>query len=95
MQALGYEVIQSGRGYGVEGDGAFAYFSTSDRLATLVELIQLPAQRYPPDGVYPRLDTAATRGRRLRGGPGHRATGCATWYVDLLGEAEQTGHEVV
>ncbi|TMF00743.1 MAG: VOC family protein [Chloroflexi bacterium] len=53
MQALGYDVIQSGRGYGVQGDGAFAYFSTDDRLSTLIELIQLPAQRYPPDAVYP------------------------------------------
>lgn len=53
MQALGYAVIQSGRGYGVQGDGAFAYFSTGDRLSTLIELIQLPAERYPPDAVYP------------------------------------------
>lgn len=53
MQALGYEVVQSGRGYGVHGDGAFAYFSTGDRLGTLIELIQLPAERYPPDAVYP------------------------------------------
>jgi catechol 2,3-dioxygenase-like lactoylglutathione lyase family enzyme len=53
MQALGYEVVQSGRGYGVNGDGAFAYFSTGDRLGTLIELIQLPAERYPPDAIYP------------------------------------------
>jgi len=53
MQALGYEVVQSGRGYGVRGDGAFAYFSTGERLSTLIELIQLPAERYPPDAVYP------------------------------------------
>jgi methylmalonyl-CoA/ethylmalonyl-CoA epimerase len=53
MQALGYEIVQSGRGYGVHGDGAFAYFSTGDRLGTLIELIQLPAERYPPDEVYP------------------------------------------
>jgi methylmalonyl-CoA/ethylmalonyl-CoA epimerase len=53
MQALGYEVIQSGRGYGVQGDGAFAYFATGDRLGTLIELIQLPAERYPPDATYP------------------------------------------
>jgi hypothetical protein len=54
MQALGYEMIQSGRGYGVDGDGAFAYFATADRLSTLIELIQLPQRRYPPDAVYPR-----------------------------------------
>jgi methylmalonyl-CoA/ethylmalonyl-CoA epimerase len=53
MHALGYDVIQSGRGYGVRGDGAFAYFATADRLSTLVELIQLPQERYPPDATYP------------------------------------------
>ncbi len=45
MRALGYELIQSGRGYGVRGDGAFAYFATADRLSTLIELIQLPQER--------------------------------------------------
>ena len=53
MQALGYDVIQSGRGYGVQGDGAFAYFATGDRLSTLIELIQLPRERYPPDARFP------------------------------------------
>jgi hypothetical protein len=53
MQALGYEMVQSGRGYGVHGDGAFAYFANADRLATLIELIQLPRERYPPEGTYP------------------------------------------
>jgi hypothetical protein len=53
MQALGYDVVQSGRGYGVKGDGAFAYFSTGRRLSTLVELIQLPEERYPPERVFP------------------------------------------
>ena len=53
MQALGYEMVQSGRGYGVHGDGAFAYFATADRLSTLIELIQLPQERYPPEATYP------------------------------------------
>jgi len=53
MRALGYELIQSGRGYGVRGDGAFAYFATADRLSTLIELIQLPEERFPPDAMYP------------------------------------------
>jgi 4-hydroxyphenylpyruvate dioxygenase-like putative hemolysin len=53
MQALGYQMVQSGRGYGVQGDGAFAYFATADRLSTLIELIQLPKERYPPEATYP------------------------------------------
>ena len=53
MRQLGYEIVQSGRGYGVDGDGAFAYFATGDRLGTLIELIQVPRERYPPERVYP------------------------------------------
>jgi methylmalonyl-CoA/ethylmalonyl-CoA epimerase len=53
MQALGYEVIQSGRGYGIRGDGAFAYLATATAIGTLIELIQLPAERYPPEEIYP------------------------------------------
>ncbi|MBV9170639.1 MAG: VOC family protein [Chloroflexi bacterium] len=53
MQQLGYELVQSGRGYGVQGDGEFRYFATADRIGTLIELIQLPRERYPPDRVYP------------------------------------------
>lgn len=54
MHTLGYEMVQSGRGYGVHGDGAFAYFATADRLGTLIELIQLPQERYPPEARYPQ-----------------------------------------
>jgi methylmalonyl-CoA/ethylmalonyl-CoA epimerase len=53
MQALGYEMVQSGRGYGVRGDGAFQYFATAEAIGTLVELIELPAERYPPEATYP------------------------------------------
>lgn len=53
MESLGYSLLQSGRGYGVHGDGAFAYFATADRLGTLIELIQLPRERYPPDALFP------------------------------------------
>jgi 4-hydroxyphenylpyruvate dioxygenase-like putative hemolysin len=53
MESQGYSLLQSGRGYGVQGDGAFAYFATADRLGTLVELIQLPHERYPPESTYP------------------------------------------
>ena len=53
MEAAGYSLLQSGRGYGVGGDGAFAYFATADRLGTLIELIELPQERYPPESTYP------------------------------------------
>jgi methylmalonyl-CoA/ethylmalonyl-CoA epimerase len=49
----GYEVIQSGRGHGVRGDGKFAYLSTEDDLFTVYELMELVSERFPPERVYP------------------------------------------
>jgi hypothetical protein len=50
--AEGYVPLQSARGFGAEGDGAFAYFSAPG-VPTVVELIQAPRVRIPPDFVYP------------------------------------------
>jgi hypothetical protein len=49
----GYEVIQSGQGHGVRGDGKFAYLSTEDDLLTVYELMELVSERYAPERVYP------------------------------------------
>jgi methylmalonyl-CoA/ethylmalonyl-CoA epimerase len=53
MEARGYQVVQSGRGTGIGGDGGYAYFETRGWLATHVELIELPAERRAPEAVYP------------------------------------------
>jgi hypothetical protein len=52
LEARGYELIQSGRGYGTDGDGGYAYFDTAGRLAVLLEIIELPAQRRPPEAIF-------------------------------------------
>jgi methylmalonyl-CoA/ethylmalonyl-CoA epimerase len=52
----GYEVIQSGRGFGVRGDGKFAYLSTDNDLLTIYELRELSKERVAPDRVYPGSD---------------------------------------
>lgn len=49
----GFEVIQSGRGYGKGGDGGFAYIGTEGELGAIFELIEAPAERYAPEEVYP------------------------------------------
>lgn len=49
----GYELIQSGHGYGANGDGEFAYFDTAAVFGTIFELIQVPAERRAPDFVWP------------------------------------------
>lgn len=48
----GFEVLMSGHGTGVDGDGGFAYVGTEDSLATLFELIEAPARRYPPEEIF-------------------------------------------
>jgi 4-hydroxyphenylpyruvate dioxygenase-like putative hemolysin len=53
MLAAGYELIQSGHGYGAADDGEFAYFDTSRDFGTIFELIQVPEQRREPDFTWP------------------------------------------
>lgn len=53
MRRRGFEVLQSGYGYGLDGDGAFVYFDTVDELGVILELIQVPARRRDPDAVLP------------------------------------------
>jgi methylmalonyl-CoA/ethylmalonyl-CoA epimerase len=53
IEAQGFPIIQSGRGYGKHGDGAFAYFDTANLLGTTLELIERPKERHAPDSVYP------------------------------------------
>lgn len=49
----GFTPIQSARGFGATGDGAFAYFVTDSPLAAIVELIEAPSVRRTPAFVYP------------------------------------------
>jgi methylmalonyl-CoA/ethylmalonyl-CoA epimerase len=48
----GFEPLQSARGFGVEGDGAFAYFEPPGT-SLVIELIQAPRVRIEPEFVYP------------------------------------------
>lgn len=56
MTKQGYEIVQSGHGYGAEGDGAFTYFDTLDDFGFILELIQVPRTRREPDFVWPPAD---------------------------------------
>ncbi|MBI2940020.1 MAG: VOC family protein [Chloroflexi bacterium] len=51
--AAGFEVVQSGRGFGARGDGGYAYLGTEDALGAIFELIEIPSVRVPPETVYP------------------------------------------
>lgn len=49
--ASGYEVLQDGAGYGLDGDGGFAYFDTVRDFGSILEAIELPRRRREPDAV--------------------------------------------
>lgn len=53
MKSAGFRLIQSGRGFGARGDGAFAFFGTDETLSMVIEMIQRPVERVPPDLVFP------------------------------------------
>jgi methylmalonyl-CoA/ethylmalonyl-CoA epimerase len=53
--AAGFTPLQSARGFGAEGDGAFAYFQPPG-VPVVIELIEAPRVRIPPEFVYPPSD---------------------------------------
>ncbi len=50
--AAGFVPLQSARGFGAGGDGAFAYFQAPG-VPVIIELIDAPAVRIEPEFVYP------------------------------------------
>lgn len=53
MESAGYTTLLHGHGFGLDGDGGFAYFDTLDELGVIVEAISPPERRRAPDGVWP------------------------------------------
>jgi methylmalonyl-CoA/ethylmalonyl-CoA epimerase len=49
LAAEGWEPVQAGSGYGVDGDGAFAYYDTVDEIGLMLELIESPRRRRPSE----------------------------------------------
>ena len=50
----GYHIVMEGSGYGLDGDGHFAYLDTEETLGIMVELMERPRRRHPPLRVYPQ-----------------------------------------
>ncbi len=55
VREAGIAVTMEGAGFGLDGDGYFAYLDTDDLLGTTYELIQRPKRRHEPEAVYPAL----------------------------------------
>lgn len=51
MRAEGHEPIQTGFGYGLDGDGGFAYYELDALPGLVVELIEVPARRREPEAL--------------------------------------------
>ena len=55
-EAAGLEMTMDGAGFGLDGDGHYAYLDTEEKLGVTVELIERPKGRVPPEKVYPPED---------------------------------------
>jgi hypothetical protein len=49
----GFTVIMEGGGFGLDGDGHFAYLDTEKTCGITYELIQRPKRRHEPDMIFP------------------------------------------
>lgn len=49
----GFSVVMEGGGFGLDGDGHFAYLDTEDVFGITYELIQRPLRRHEPEAVFP------------------------------------------
>jgi catechol 2,3-dioxygenase-like lactoylglutathione lyase family enzyme len=52
-QAAGLQMTMDGAGYGLEGDGHYAYLDTEKELGVTVEFIQRPQWRVDPEKIFP------------------------------------------
>jgi catechol 2,3-dioxygenase-like lactoylglutathione lyase family enzyme len=53
MAAAGYEAVQTGSGFGADGDGRYAYFDTARALGFLVEAVEPPERMPDADSIWP------------------------------------------
>jgi methylmalonyl-CoA/ethylmalonyl-CoA epimerase len=51
LAADGFSPVQAGSGYGLDGDGAFAYYDLVDALGLYLEIIETPARRRPSEAL--------------------------------------------
>jgi len=52
-EEAGYRMIQDGSGFGLDGDGHYAYLDTEEDFGFMIELIETPKRRIPPEKIYP------------------------------------------
>jgi len=55
-EAAGLRMTMDGAGFGLDGDGHYAYLDTENEIGVTIELIERPEGRRPPERVYPPED---------------------------------------
>jgi methylmalonyl-CoA epimerase len=58
-EAAGIKMIMDGAGFGLDGDGHYAYLDTEDKIGVTIELIERPKGRLQPEKVYPPVDATS------------------------------------
>lgn len=51
LEQDGFDIIQSGRGYGLDSDGGFAYIETPGTFDLVIEAIEVPKRRRPSEAL--------------------------------------------
>jgi len=52
-EGAGLAMTMDGSGFGLDGDGHFAYLDTAERIGTTIELIERPKWRQTPEKIFP------------------------------------------
>jgi len=52
-ETAGIAMTMDGAGFGLDGDGHYAYLDTEDLIGTTIELIERPKGRMKPEKIYP------------------------------------------
>jgi methylmalonyl-CoA/ethylmalonyl-CoA epimerase len=55
-EAAGLTMTQDGAGFGRDGDGHYAYLNTEETIGVVLELIERPKGRMPPEKIYPPVE---------------------------------------
>jgi methylmalonyl-CoA/ethylmalonyl-CoA epimerase len=52
-ESAGFKMIMDGAGFGLDGDGHYAYLDTEKEIGITLELIERPKRRQHPEKIYP------------------------------------------
>ncbi len=60
-EQAGFSITMDGSGFGLDGDGAYAYLDSEDLVGITFEFIERPKGRHAPENIYPSPVAAAAQ----------------------------------